>query len=252
MDGGAGARERAIEDVRRLGGDRPEEPAPPPGGWPFEERPGPGAVRRARRGPGARGATAAALEALLAGWGAARDDTCASREALAARASREALRGDGHASCGRWAAVGECAANPDYMLASCGRSCEPGRTTPQRRRPPSRGGPSAATRGACAATASRRRARARRGDVGRAQRAARFHDALRNRTCAAYEADGTNPAAPAVGAATTTLDLDRPLRVATLAAPSAAAAIYHVEGFAAAAECRDAVADAARAWRRRP
>ena len=39
--------------------------------------------------------------------------------------------------------------------------------------------------------------------------------------------------------------LDRPLRVATLAAPSAAAAIYHVEGFAAAAECRDAVADAA-------
>jgi len=242
-------RERAIEDVRRLGGDRPEEPAPPPGGWPFEERP----LDLAPCGelvaePGApRGATAAALEALLAGWGAARDDTCASREALAARASREALRGDGHASCGRWAAVGECAANPGYMLASCGRSCElwadhaPEATAAVARR--------AQRRDAWAACAVDRveaaGARYVAATSAELNGLARFHDALRNRTCAAYEADGTNPLAPAAGAATTTLDLDRPLRVATLAAPSAAAAIYHVEGFAAAAECRDAVADAA-------
>ena len=133
------------------------------------------------------------------------------------------------------------------MLASCGRSCElwadhaPEATAAVARRAQRRD-----ARAACAVdrveAAGARYVAATSAEL---NGLARFHDALRNRTCAAYEADGTNPLAPAVGAATTTLDLDRPLRVATLAAPSAAAAIYHVEGFAAAAECRDAVADAA-------
>lgn len=30
---------------------------------------------------------------------------------------------DGHRSCGYWASVGECSANPNYMLSKCKKSC---------------------------------------------------------------------------------------------------------------------------------
>ena len=243
MDGGRALRERAIEDVRASAATGSEEKggrraaglrgAPwTPGGEPAAV---PGPARRGGGGaPGAAG-----------GWGAARDAR-ASREAPR-RASR-ALRGDGPRAAG--AGRPPRVRGPDALLAAVG-GARLGRTTPQRRRPPRARGPSAATRAGVRPHRVEAAARA----VVAATSAefnglARFHDALRNRTCAAYEAAGRTARAGQGG--DPTLDLDRPLRVATLAAPSAAAAIYHVEGFAAAASAATPAPTRRRAWRRRP
>jgi hypothetical protein len=37
---------------------------------------------------------------------------------------------DAHAECGHWAALGECTANPGYMLPNCGAACGGGSAPP--------------------------------------------------------------------------------------------------------------------------
>lgn len=235
----------AIEDVRRLGGDAPEEPAPPPGGWPFEDRsldlsgcgelpPEPGAPPHLSERD---------LGALAEAWGLG-GETCPSRDVLAAAVFRAAVTRDAHPGCARWAACGECAANPGYMLASCGRSCALWKNASLERDTVAL---QARDRDAWAACAVRGvvAAGARYVEALSAELNGRsaFHDALRNRTCAAHEHTGANPLA--VHAAPAPLDLvDRRVGVSTLATPSAAAAIHHVTGFATADECRFIIDDA--------
>ncbi|KAJ8611946.1 hypothetical protein CTAYLR_004382 [Chrysophaeum taylorii] len=135
-----GMRRDMERDLVALGGDVPKPPIPPPEGWPERD---PGFARRAVETAlascgGWRGVpreparfdddvdalsklNLPALRGLLEAWDD-RKDVCAPGTE-GARAFELAVRGDAHATCARWARVGECAVNPRYMLAACARSC---------------------------------------------------------------------------------------------------------------------------------
>lgn len=131
------------EDLVALGGTFPPPPVEPPGGWPSRESDLPArlvvdatshcAGHGVPRDPGwydgdevaRRSLDEAKVRELLAEWDDHAADTCAEQlsDEETARAYELAAKHDGHNWCTRWARVGECENNPNYMLVRCARSC---------------------------------------------------------------------------------------------------------------------------------
>ena len=205
--------------------------------------PGPGAVRRLVAGPARRAARGGGARGAAGGVG--RGPRRHLRVARGPGGGRPARPCAGTATrARRWAAVGECAANPTTCRELRAELRALGGPRPRgdgRRRA---AGPAPRRVGRVRRRPRRRRARA----TSRRRRPSSTGSRGSTTRSATARARRTRPTGRTrsrrLWGRRPRLDLDRPLRVATLAAPSAAAAIYHVEGFAAAAECRDAVADA--------
>lgn len=122
------------DDVVKLGGAKPKGPIAPPDGWPDRDAAAltkavamavqqcvPNGLPADPAWYASSPASDARVSELLEEW----EEACPEHlgPEHRARAFAVAATADGHEWCGRWARVGECNANPNYMRVKCARNC---------------------------------------------------------------------------------------------------------------------------------